>query len=126
MKKLQPQDYSRLMNVQSDAMNDVCNIHHITLSSGTYSTKITRTDVIVSGVACGIRMINGQLQQAGQTVFVTYDALLRIPANVTVTITDEIELVEKGVLVVSGTFKPQSIPAVNSSVQHIPLKRTVA
>lgn len=125
MKKLQPRDYSRLSNTQAEVMNDLCNIHHISFSSGTYSTKSTEVRTSVTGVACGFQMTNGRLVQRGQTIVVEYDALLRLPANQPVGIADDIELIERGEFVVSGTFKPFSTPVVNSSVQHVQLKRVI-
>lgn len=125
MKKLQPRDYSRLSNTQAEVMNDLCNIHHISFSSGTYSTKSTEVRTSVTGVACGFQMTNGHLVQRGQTIVVEYDALLRLPANQPVGIADDIELIERGEFVVSGTFKPFSAPIVNSSVQHVQLKRVI-
>lgn len=125
MKKLQHRDYTRLADVQADVMNDICNIHHISFSSGSYSTKSTETRTSVTGVACGFHLTNGTLVQRGQTILVEYDALLRLPANIPVGIGDDIELVERGEFVVSGTFKPYSAPIVNSSVQKIELKRVV-
>lgn|SRR5574341_305596 len=123
MKKLQLRDFTRLASVQADAMNDLCNIHHITFSSGTYG-NLTETRTTVSGVACGIDFISGQLIQRGETIFVEYDAILRLRDTVSILMTDDIELIEKGEFVISGTFKPYSAPTVNSSVQHVQLRRT--
>lgn len=125
MKKLKPRDYSRLASVQADAMNDLCNITHVTFSSGTYSTQGTETRVMVSGVPCGIDFTNGQVVQRGQALLVDYDAILRLSASQSVLLTDEIQLVEKGEFVISGTFRPSSQPTVNSSVQKVPLVRVV-
>lgn len=125
MKKLQTGDYSRLASVQADAMNDLCNITHITFSSGTYSTQGTEARVMVSGVPCGINFTSGRVVQRGQVLLVDYDAILRLSDSQPVLLTDEIQLVEKGEFVISGTFKPYSQPTVNSSVQKVPLKRVV-
>lgn len=126
MKKLIANELSRLGLVQSEAMNDRCNIIHVTYSSGTYSTKGTESRSMVSGVACGIQFTNGQIRQGTQALVVDYDAVLRLPASQTVLLSDEIELVEKGDYLISGTFKPYSQPVVSSSVQHVQLKRVVA
>lgn len=125
MKKLQPRDYSRLASVQADAMNDLCNITHVTFSSGTYSTQGTETRVIVSGVPCGIDFTGGRVVQRGQALLIDYDAILRLSASQSILLTDEIELIEKGTFLISGTFKPYSYPVVNSTVQHVTLKRVV-
>lgn len=123
MKKLLARDFTRLADVQADAMNDICHIHHITFSSGTYSTKSTETRTSITGVACGIHFTGGQLVQRGETIFVEYDVILRLPANQPVLLDDDIELVEKGIYLISGTFKPYSMPTVNSSIQHVQLQR---
>lgn len=125
MKKLQPRDFSRLATTQQEAFNDVCHIHHLTLSSGTYSTKVTETRTSITGVHCGIKLTGGTIVQRGETIFVEYDAILRLPASQSVAINDDIELIEKGEFVISGTFKPYGMPVVNSSIQHVNLKRGV-
>ncbi len=126
MKKLLLRDFSRLANTQLESMNDLCNIRHISFSSGTYSTSVTETYSSVTGVVCGIDFTNGKLDQRGQVIFVDYDAVLRLPASQYVAINDDIELIEKGEFMISGTFKPFSEPTVNSSAQHVPLKRSVS
>ena len=118
-------EINNLKATQEDAMADVCNIYHITLSSGTYSTQGTETRSMVSGVACGFVFTGGSTVERGQVLLIDYDVLLRIPANITVRLADEIELVEKGVTMASGTFKVTDNPTVNSTVQHVRLKRQV-
>lgn len=125
MRSLSANELSRISSVQSDAMNDRCNIIHISLSSGTYSTQGTETRSMVSGAVCGIEFTGGQIVERGQTLFVEYDAVLRVSASQPIFVTDEIQLIEKGVYVISGTFKPYSQPVVNSSVQHVLLKRQI-
>lgn len=117
-------ELTKLVDTQASAMDDLCNIYHVSLSSGTYGTNITETLTMVSGVACGIKFTGGRIIERGQTLFVDYDVLLRVPADVSVSTSDEIQLFEKGTFVVSGTFKPYSQPEFNSSVQHVQLKRT--
>lgn len=108
---------------QNSNMDDVCHIHHITRSSGTYSTQGTETRTSVTGVACGIDFTNGTVRQGQQVLVVDYDAVLRIPATYSILPSDDIELVEKGNYQISGTFKPNSQPTVSSSVQKVTLKR---
>lgn len=81
---------------------------------------------MVSGVPCGFDFTNGQLRQGSQVLLVEYDAVLRLPSNQPLLITDEVLLIEKGVTVVSGTFTPVSYPTVNSSVQKVNLRRVVS
>lgn len=126
MKNLQPRDYSRLSAVQLDVMDDVCNIRHISFSSGTYSTQATETLTIVSGVACGFEFTGGKILQRGQASLVDYDAVLRLPTSQFIETSDEIELIEKGEFIISGTFRPYSAPITNSSVQIVQLKRITA
>lgn len=117
---------SRLKQVQAAVMDDLCHIYRVSRSSGTYSTQITETRTLVhSGTPCGIQFTNGQTVRGGQVQFVEYDAILRVVDGITVLMTDEIELVEKGEFQISGTFKPFSHPKVNSSVQKVQLKRQV-
>lgn len=118
------QNLGSLAKAQLSVMDDLCNIYRVTTVSGTYgtSTRSVRT-LLVSGVACGIQLTNGQIVQRGQVQFVDYDAVLRLRDTQTILTTDEIELIEKGDFVISGTFKPNSQPIVNSSVQKIRLKR---
>jgi hypothetical protein len=78
---------------------------------------------MVSGVACGFMFTNNGIRQSNQLSLVEYDALLRLPDDQPVLITDEIQLLEKGEFMVSGTFRPASQPVVNSSVQYVQLKR---
>jgi hypothetical protein len=117
---------NRLKQHQNDVMDDRCNIVHITRSSGTYSTQSTETRSMVSGVACGIQFTNGQMRQGSQVLVVDYDAVLRLPASQTILLSDEVQLIEKGDYLISGTFKPTSYPTVSSSVQRVLLKRTVS
>ena len=126
MRKQTARDFARIANIQSDAMNDRCNILHITRSSGTYSTQGTETRVMVSGVACGFWLTDGQVMERGQVLLVAYDATLRLQATQTIGLADEVQLIEKGEFMVSGTFKLSGNPTVNSSVQHVKLKRVVA
>lgn len=123
MKRVSTSQIQRNQSLQTDAMDDLCHIAHITRSSGTYSTQSTETRSLVTGVACGIQFTNGQIKQGGQVLLVDYDAVLRLPANQPIFVTDEIELVEKGEYVVTGTFRPASNPVVNNSVQRVQLKR---
>lgn len=113
-----------LKRKQDSVMDDICHIRHITFSSGTYSTKSTEVYTSVTGVACGIQFTGGKLVQRGETILVEYDAILRLPANQPIFMSDDIELIEKGETIVSGTFKPFAYPVVNSTVQHVTLKRT--
>lgn len=123
---MKPASRGQILNLQyaqNNAMDDLCNIVHITRSSGTYSTQGTETRVMVSGVACGFDFTNGQIKKGGQVLLVDYDAILRLPAAQSVLVTDEIQLSEKGAYMVSGTFRPYSQPTVNSTVQYVPIKR---
>jgi hypothetical protein len=117
---------ARLQRHQNGVMDDLCCIVHVSRSSGTYSTQSTETRTMVSGVACGIQFTNGQLKQGSQVLLIEYDAILRLPSSQPVLITDEIQLIEKGVTVISGTFRPVSYPVVSSSVQHVNLKRVAS
>lgn len=115
-----------LKRLQNNVMDDLCHIHHISLSSGTYSTKSTEVRTSVTGVHCGIQFTNGSIQSRGETLLVNYDAILRVPISHPILMTDEIELVSKADNLISGTFRPYSQPVINSSVQHVQLKRVVA
>lgn len=119
-------NFLSLKKVQNLVMDDLCNIYNVTRSSGTYGNNVETRAYSYSGTACGIRLTNGQIMVRGQVQFVDYDCILRIADTVVVHEDDEIDLVEKGVFVISGTFKPYSAPVVNSSVQHITLKRQVS
>lgn len=125
MKKLNARDYQRLASIQTDTMQDLCNIYHVTLVSGTYSTQIRESTVLVSGVVCGFHLTNGSVFIRGQALTVEYDAVLRITASQPIGLNDTFELVERGNFQISGSFKPFSMPVVNSSVQHVQLKRIV-
>ena len=115
-----------LKKVQGLVMDDMCNIFSVSLSSGTYSTSVTKTrTLVVSGVACGIQLTNGQIVQRGEIRFVDYDCMLRVQSDLTVKMTYEFDLIDKGNTVISGTFIPASQPVVNSSVQKIKLKRII-
>jgi len=110
---------------QLSNMDDLCNISHVSRSSGTYGTQISETRTTVSNIPCGIDFTNGRIRQGSQVLVVDYDAILRISASQTVLLSDEIQLIEKGNIQISGTFKPNSQPTVNSTVQLIPIKRIV-
>jgi hypothetical protein len=115
-----------LKKVQASVMDDMCNIYSVTLSSGTYSTSVTKTrTLVVSGVACGIQLTNGQIVQRGEIRFVDYDCMLRVQSDLSVKMSYEFDLIEKGDTIISGSFIPASQPVVNSSVQKIKLKRIV-
>jgi hypothetical protein len=116
-------DYEMMKSSQLVLMDDLCNIIHIVRSSGTYSTSSTETRSMVSGVVCGFQFTNGQITKGGQVLLVDYDAVLRLPSSQPVFVTDEVQLMEKGDTMVSGTFRPASNPVVNSSVQRVLLKR---
>lgn len=116
-------DLSLLKSLQNEVMDDLCNIYHVSLSSGTYGNTVEARDIFVSGVPCGIKFTNGQVVSRGQVMLVDYDVVLRIADDIPVLTTDEFDLVQKGDFVVSGTFNVYSAPVVNSSVQHVNLKR---
>jgi hypothetical protein len=123
MKKISTAQLQQNQRFQLDAMDDLCHIQRITLSSGTYGNTVETRIYAASGTPCGIQFTNGQVKQSGQIMFVDYDCILRIVDNISVLMTDEIVLVEKGEFQISGTFKPYAAPTVNSSVQHVQLKR---
>jgi hypothetical protein len=116
-------NFLSLKKVQASVMDDLCNIYRITTVSGTYGNVTSQRTLYASGVACGIRMTNGTIVERGQVRFVDYDAMLRIVDTIPILTTDEIEPIKKGEFQISGTFKPYSAPTVNSSVQHVQLKR---
>ena len=123
MRKLAPRDFDRLASLQSEAMNDLCNIYSVSMASGTYGNNVETRVFSSSGTSCGIQFTNGKTAVRGQVQFVDYDVILRIPADVAVGMDDEIDLIEKGDFLISGTFKPYAYPVVSSSVQHVLLKR---
>ena len=123
MRKQSASELGRLASVQAEAMNDSCSIYRIALVSGTYGNVNETRTLYLSGTPCGIQFTGGQVIQRGELTFVDYDVVLRLPDTVTIQVTDEIDLVEKGNFVVSGTFNVHSQPTVNSSVQHVNLKR---
>lgn len=115
-------ELSLLKLEQVASMGDLCNIYHVSLVSGTYGNTETRT-LFASGTACGIKFTNNTVRENRQVQFVDYDAVLRLVNDIPIGMTDEIELVEKGAFLISGTFKPYSAPTVNSTIQHVTLKR---
>lgn len=114
-----------LKSQQASVMDDRCSIYTISRSSGTYGNNVETRAYSYSGTACGIKLTNGQIMIRGQVQFVDYDAVLRLPDTIVIQADDEIDLIEKGLFQISGTFKPYSAPVVNSSVQHITLKRQI-
>jgi hypothetical protein len=124
MRPIKAGEITRLQSLQSAAMDDVCHVISVTLSSGTYGNTVETRAYVYSGTPCGIEFTNGKIIRRGETEFVEYDAILRIANDKVILMTDEIELIEKGVTVISGTFKPHSAPVVNSSVQKVLLQRT--
>lgn len=115
-----------LKQQQISVMDDLCNVFSVALSSGTYSTSVTKTrTLVVSGVPCGIQFTNNQIIQRGEIRFVEYDVMLRVQSDLTVKMTYEFDLIDKGNTIISGTFIPTSQPVVNSSVQKIKLKRII-
>jgi hypothetical protein len=124
MRKQSASELGRLASVQAEAMNDICHIYAVSFASGTYGTKITETRTLrVSGAACGLDYADGSVMRGNGLVFVDYDVMLRLPASQVISSGDEVELIEKGAFVVSGTFVLASPPTVSSSVQHVKLKR---
>lgn len=123
MRTVKDAELTKLKSEQSYAMQDLCNIIHVARASGTYSPQGTQTRTMVSGVACGIDFTGGRILDKGQVLLVDYDVRLRLLATETVLVSDEIQLVEKGSYVITGTFRPASQPVVNSTVQIVPLKR---
>ena len=121
--KVSSQTLSRLQDVQADTMDDLCNVYRVSLSSGSYGNNVETRSLVASSVPCGIQFTNGQTKESGQVRIVDYDCILRVADGVTILMTDEIDLIEKGQFAISGTFKPFSAPTVNSSVQHVQLKR---
>lgn len=133
MRTLKDAELTRLQSEQVNAMDDVCHIYHVTRSSGTYGTHSTQSRTVVSGVACGIdfpkdvvrNLKQGNVQTSPQLLLMDYDCILRVAPSVSIKLTDEVELIEKGNLVISGTFRPVNPPVLNSSVQKVQLKRVV-
>lgn len=116
-------DLASLKRAQLDVMDDLCDIYTVSRSSGTYGNNVETRAYSYSGTHCGIRLTNGQVMIRGQLQFVDYDAILRVADTIVVHEDDEIELRQKGKFLISGTFKPYSAPVVNSTIQHILLKR---
>ena len=106
MKPISTAQLQRNQRFQLDAMDDKCHIQRITLSSGAYGNTTEARIYIASGTVCGIEFTNGKIVQRGETQFVDYDCVLRIVDTVSVLMTDEVILVEKGEFLISGTFKP--------------------
>jgi hypothetical protein len=123
MRKLQKRDTDRLASTQSEAMNDLCTIYHVSYVTGSYSDDETQVLTGTFNVECGIQLTNGQIQERGQLLVVDYDAVLRLPSSQLVGLDDRIVLTEKGNTQISGTFMVHGYPVVNSSIQHIKLKR---
>lgn len=117
-------ELSKLMDTQASAMGDLCNIHQVSFASGTYGSQTEETRTTVSNVPCGIQFTGGGIVQRGQILLVDYDVILRLAPDVEVGMEDDITLIEKGSIVLSGTFKPFAHPTVSSTVQHVLLKRT--
>lgn len=109
---------------QTSVMGDYCNITRVTFVTGTYSDDEVSIRTGTFSVPCGFYFTNGQIKEAGLVKMVDYDAVLRIPTNQTIFITDEIELVEKCMVHVSGTFLPTEFPQIGATAQIIHLKRT--
>jgi hypothetical protein len=116
-------ELERLSNEQEGAMGDLCNISSISRSSGTYGTHIKETRVTTYNIPCGFQYTNGKMKESGQVLVAESDVLLRLPATVSLTVGDEVQLVEKGETLVSGTFALNGQPTFSSSVQHVYLKR---
>ncbi len=119
-------DYASMKATQAETMNDRCNIYHISTASGTYGTHLVETRTLVSGVPCGFAMIDGTVVDVGGLLLVGYEVILRVADTQPIGIADEVVLIEKGEFMVSGTFKPAAYPIVNSTVQHVKLKRVVS
>jgi hypothetical protein len=127
MKKISTAQLQRNQRFQLDAMDDLCNVYRVGFATGTtYPNTVKVRTAVYSNLPCGIHFTNGQVKQGGQVMFVDYDCILRIVDNVTILTDYEVDLVEKGEFLVSGTFKPNSAPTVNSSVQNLQLKRQEA
>lgn len=128
MRKASSRQLQHNQDAQSAVMGDLCNIYRLTFVTGTYSDDESYTTSGTFNVPCGIHFENGQVRQVQgneQVLLLDYDVMLRLSASQTVLMSDDIQLVEKGEFVISGTFQPSSQPTVNSSVQHVPLKRKV-
>ena len=130
MRRLDNTTFSRLKQVQYEGMNDLCNIYHVSYATGTYSTDETAMLTGTFNVECGFVFNNGSFRafREGQSdpAVLDYDVLLRVPSTQPIFLDDRIELVQKGNSLVSGTFSVASAPVVNSSVQHVLLKRVVS
>jgi hypothetical protein len=92
--------------------------------TGTYSDNEVSIRTGTFSVPCGFYFTNGQIKEAGQVKMVDYDAVLRLPTNQPIYITDEVELVEKCMVHVSGTFLPTEYPEIGATAQIVHLKRT--
>lgn len=133
MRTVKDAELTKLQSEQSFAMQDLCHIHHISRASGTYGTHSSQTRTSVTGVACGIEfpkdlvrnLKQGNVQTSPQLLIMDYDCILRLTATQPILLTDEVELVEKGEFLISGTFRPVNPPTVNSTVQKVQLKRVV-
>lgn len=117
---------SAIKNVQRRAMDDLCNIYRVSRVSGTYSDDETEIVTGTFSLPCGIEFTSGQIKDRGQVLLVDYDAVLRLPLEPAVNVTDRIELIEKGDTVISGSFMVHAYPKFNSTVQIVQLKRVKA
>jgi hypothetical protein len=122
MRDLPDGEYEKLKSAQEQSMTDICHVYHPSMSSGTYGNSV-ETLTLNSGVACAFAFTNGAIRQRGQLLLVDYDATLMLPAETPVFLADEIQLVELGMHMVSGTFRPASQPIVTDAIQYVELKR---
>lgn len=118
-------DYAAYKHMAEDSFEDICNILHTSYTTGSYSDDEVAVITGSYNVSCGFYMTNGQMRKSGQLVLVNYDAIVRLSLEQTVDIDDQIELVQKGGQLVSGTYVPQSPPEIGPSVITVRLVKVV-
>lgn len=125
MRKLSTKELSRLRDAQAEAFNDTCNIFRVTKTAGTYSDDETTIITGTFSVPCGFEFVNGQINEGGQFILVPYDVILRLPTGTFIDTNDQIQLLSKGDIPVSGTFIPANALEIRHSIAKMALKRKV-
>lgn len=113
---------SSLVTAQQWAMVDECEILTYTSTRDAYGQSDGGVTGTVTSI-CGIEFTGGEVKIRGVSMAVEYDAIIRLPIDATVLVTNNIRLIKSAGKTISVLCEVFQQPQLTSSAQKVKLKR---
>lgn len=123
MRKLTSGDLGRLEAVSESSFNDKCKI------TANSATTTSRGDYIPAGtvgneISCGFQTTNISQKKFDDNNYVTYDAILRLPKNTSISSKDLVEITKVLDKAVSLKFTIDGTPEMGKTCLIVKLKKS--